>query len=141
MAQNKTRPAAASVADFIAAIPDPQKREDATALAANLERLSGEQPYMWGTSIIGFGTYHYVYDSGREGDAARIGFSPRAKELVVYLVDGYEERADLLARLGKHRIGKSCLYIKKLADVDTGVLGELVAASLATVDERYPRAE
>jgi hypothetical protein len=140
MAQNKTRPAATSVADFIAAIPDPQKREDATALAAILERLSGEQPYMWGTSIVGFGTYHYVYDSGREGDAARIGFSPRAKELVVYLVDGYEDRTDLLERLGKHRIGKSCLYIRKLADVDTGVLEELVAASLATVDERYPRA-
>jgi hypothetical protein len=140
MAQNKTRPAATSVADFIAAIPDPQKREDATTLAAILERLSGEQPCMWGTSIIGFGTYHYVYDSGREGDAARVGFSPRAKELVVYLVDGYEERADLLARLGKHRIGKSCLYIKKLGDVDTGVLEELVAASLATMDELYPRA-
>ena len=140
MAQNKTEPAATSVADFIAAIPDPQKREDAHALAAILERLAGEQPYMWGTSIVGYGTYHYVYDSGREGDAARIGFSPRAKELVVYLVDGYEERADLLARLGKHRIGKSCLYIRKLADVDRGVLEELVAASLASMDERYPRA-
>jgi hypothetical protein len=140
MPENRTKPTSVSVDSFIDAISDPQKREDARSLAAIMARLSAEQPYMFGSSIVGFGSYHYRYDSGREGDAPRLGFSPRAKELVVYLVDGYEQPGDLLARLGKHRIGKSCLYIKKLADVDLAVLEELLAASLATMDEKYPRA-
>lgn len=139
MAQNKTQPTAISVDAFIAAVSDPHKQGDARRLAAIMERLTGEPAKMWGPSIVGFGSYRYRYDSGREGEAARIGFSPRAKELVIYLVDGYEQSGDLLARLGKHRIGKSCLYIKKLADVDMTVLEELIAASLSTMDEKYPR--
>ncbi len=139
MAQNKTQPTQVSADAFIAAVPDPTRRADAQALAAMMARLSGEPAKMWGPSIVGFGSYHYRYDSGREGTMGRIGFSPRAKELVVYLVDGYEQRGDLLARLGKHRIGKSCLYIKKLADVDTPVLEELITVSLAYMDEKYPR--
>ena len=139
MAENKTKPTGASVDDFIAAVPDEQRRADAKTLLAMMERLSGEEPYMWGPTIVGFGSYRYKYDSGREGEAGRIGFSPRAKELVVYLVDGYEGKEAQLARLGKHRIGKSCLYIKRLSDVDQGVLEELITASLAEMDEKYPR--
>lgn len=140
MSENKTRPEARGVDDFIAAVADATRREDARALVALMQRLSGEPPVMWGPSIIGFGAYHYRYDSGREGSAPRLGFSPRAKELVLYLLDGSPHQADLLARLGKHRTGKSCLYIKRMADVDVNVLEELVADSLAQMDTRYPRA-
>jgi hypothetical protein len=139
MAENKTKPTPVSAEAFIDAVPDPVRREDARALAALMARLSGEAPAMWGASIVGFGAYHYRYHSGRESDAPRIGFSPRAKELVLYLLDGFPAHADLLARLGKHRTGRSCLYIKRLADVDGAVLEQLIAASLAEMDERYPR--
>jgi len=139
MAETKTKPTQIAVADFIAAVPDPQRRADAEALAATMERLSGEPPRMWGPSIVGFGSYHYRYDSGHEGEAARIAFSPRAKELVLYLIDGYDGKEALLARLGKHRLGKSCLYLKSLAAVDQAVLEELIAASLAYMEEKYPR--
>lgn len=139
MAENKTRPTEVGVGEFIASVPDPQRRADARTLCAMMERLSGEEPKMWGPSIVGFGSYHYRYDSGREGTMSRVGFSPRARELVVYLVDGYEQRGELLGRLGKHKIGKSCLYIKKLGDVDQGALEELISASLAYMDEKYPR--
>jgi len=140
MAETKTKPTQIAVADFIAAVPDLGRRADAEALAAMMERLSGEPPRMWGPSIVGFGTYHYRYDSGYEGDAARIAFSPRAKELVVYLVPEHDGRDALLARLGKHRLGKSCLYLKSLAAVDQAVLEQLIAASLAYMDEKHPRA-
>jgi hypothetical protein len=124
---------------FIEAVPDPVRRQDARTLAAMMQRLSGDPATMWGGSIVGFGSYHYRYDSGREGDAARIGFSPRAKELVLYLLDGFPAHEALLARLGKHRIGKSCLYIKRLDDVDQAVLEELIAASLQQMEQMYPR--
>lgn len=139
MAENKTKPNEAGVAEFVAKVPDPQRREDAEALVQIMQRLSGEPPRMWGPSIIGFGSYHYKYESGREGDMARVGFSPRAKETVIYLVDGYQGKEAQLARLGRHRIGKSCLYIRKLADVDQEVLERMIAASLAYMDEKYPR--
>jgi hypothetical protein len=139
MAENKTRPTDASVDGFIAAVPDEQRRADAKELAAMMERLCGAKPHMYGPTIVGFGSYRYKYESGREGEAPRIGFSPRAKELVLYLADGYEQHGALLARLGKHRTGRSCLYIKKLADVDAGVLEELTATCLAHMDEKYPR--
>jgi hypothetical protein len=139
MAQNKTRPTGASVEDFIAAVPDEQRRADAKVVAAMMGRLSGEQPYMYGPSIVGFGSYRYKYDSGREGEAPRIGFSPRARELVLYLSDGYEQHAELMARLGKHRTGRSCLYIKQLAHVNMAVLEELTVASVAVMDGKYPR--
>lgn len=139
MAENKTKETQASAADFIDAVPDPVRRGDAAALSAMMARLSGEPPRMWGPTIVGFGSYHYRYDSGREGSMARIGFSPRARELVLYLLDDFPLCAPLLERLGKHKTGKCCLYIKKLADVDQDVLEQLVAASLAFADERYPR--
>lgn len=129
MAENKTRETAASVNAFIDAVADPVRREDARTLAAAMARLSGEEARMWGPSIIGFGSLHYRYESGREGDMPEIAFSPRAKELVLYIL-GFPEQDELLARLGKHKIGKSCLYIKRLADVDEAVLAEMMAASL-----------
>ena len=138
MAKNKTEWTGASVADFIAAVPDERTRDDAKTLCAMLEGLTGEPPRMWGPTIVGFGSYHYRYDSGREGDAPLAGFSPRAKELVVYLMCEGEKNAALLARLGKHRATISCLYIKSLADVDQQVLSDLVRESIDTITTRYP---
>ncbi|MGK6354535.1 DUF1801 domain-containing protein [Sphingomonas sp. DT-207] len=139
MAETKTRPTQCSVAEFIDAVPDPTRREDARTVAALMERLTGEPPAMWGPSIVGFGSYHYKYDSGHEGDACRIGFSPRKAELVLYVLSGGAEEAELLSRLGRHRTGKSCLYIRKLVDVDMAVLEALVRHSVAAMGARYPR--
>ena len=143
MAEIKTRPTAVSVLSFINSVDHPTRREDARALCAMMERVTGERPQMWGPSIVGFGSYHYKYDSGHEGTACRLGFSPRKGQLVLYLLTGYmgeggEGEAELLARLGKHRIGKSCLYINRLADVDMDVLEALVARSWAWMNARYP---
>ncbi len=139
MAENKLRPTDEPIAEFLGNIPDPQRRADAETLVGMMERLSGEPATVWGYGIVGFGTYRYRYDSGREGEAGRVGFSPRARELVVYLNDGYAGRGEQLARLGKHKIGKSCLYIKRLSDVDEGVLEEMIRDSLTYMDEKYPR--
>ena len=138
MAENKTRPTSVSVDDFLDAVPDPHRRADGRKLRALMERLSGEPAMMWGPSIVGFGSCHYRYESGREGDMARIGFSPRASELVLYLTCGFPRHQALLDRLGKHRHGKSCLYIKRLADVDEEVLEILCAESLEHMRENYP---
>ncbi len=139
MADNKTKATPVSVVDFLAAVDNPERRADGETLCAMLTRITGEEPRMWGPSIIGFGSYHYKYDSGHEGTSCRLGFSPRKAELVLYVLSGADDEADRLARLGKHKTGKSCLYIKRLADVDMTVLEELCAASLADMDERYPR--
>lgn len=138
MAENKTQPTTIAVADFIAAVPDPVRRADAGKVCAMMARLSGEPPVMWGGSIVGFGTYSYMCGK-REEKFLRIGFSPRAKELVLYLLPGYEGKEAQLAKLGKHRLGKSCLYIKTLAGVDEAVLEELIADALAWMDEKYPK--
>lgn len=137
MAENKTRPTGAAVDAFLDGVADPQRREDAKAVRALMERVSGEPATMWGPSIVGFGSYHYKYDSGREGDSCLIGFSPRAKELALYGM-GVQRQAALLGRLGKHSTGKGCLYIKRLADVDLGVLERLAAEGLAHMRETYP---
>lgn len=139
MAETKTKPTQMKVADFIDAAPDAVRREDAKTLVALMSRVTGEEPVMWGPSIIGFGSYHYRYESGHEGDACRLGFSPRKAELVLYVLTGSPEQEAPLARLGKHRTGKSCLYIKKLADVDMTALEEIVRGALAWMDARYPR--
>ncbi len=139
MAELKTRATGASVDAFIDAVPDPQRREDARTILALMERLSGEPAAMWGPSIIGFGRYHYKYDSGHEGESARLAFSPRAKELVLYLLGDIPQQQELLERLGKHRSGKCCLYIKRLSEVNESVLEELVRESLAYMDAKYPR--
>jgi hypothetical protein len=139
MAENKTQPTEASVDAFIQAVENPVRREDAKAIRAMMERLTGEPARMWGPSIIGFGSYHYEYDSGHEGTSCRLGFSPRKAELVLYVLTGAAEQEAQLARLGKHKTGKSCLYVKKLADVDMGVLEELTRGALAFMDAKYPR--
>ena len=142
MAELKTKPTAVTPADYIAALPDPRRREEAGVIDAMMRRVSGEQPTMWGPSIIGYGAYHYRYASGHEGDAARIGFSPRKAQHVLYLMDCYGERDGeteaLLARLGKHRMSKACLYVNKLADIDLAVLEKLTQRSWSQMAELYP---
>lgn len=134
----KTKATPVSVADFIEAVADERQRDDAKKIAAMMERLSGHPPKMWGPSIIGFGSYHYKYDSGHEGDMARIGFSPRKANTVLYILDGFEGHAELMAKLGKHKTGKSCLYIKRLRDIDEGVLEQLCVDSLKWMAQKYP---
>ena len=138
MAQNKTSWTGKSVEDFIAAVPNPKRRADAETLCALFERAVGEPPEMFGPTIVGFGRYHYRYASGHEGDACATGFSPRARELVVYVNGDSERTKALLQRLGKHKAAKCCVYIKALDDVDEGVLAELAAESYRTVKARYP---
>ena len=131
--QNKTTATDADVAAFLAAVEHPVRRRDAERLVALMTRVTGEPPRMWGPTIIGFGTYHYRYPSGREGDMAAAGFSPRKPATTIYFPDGVEAHADLLATLGTHTLGKACLYIKDLDAVDLAVLEELVRRSYATV--------
>lgn len=140
MAEIKTKATDVSVDDFIDAVPIPQRREEAKKIRAMLERLTGEPARMWGPTIIGFGRYHYKYESGHGGVMCRLGFSPRKAELVLYLLTeaGGERQQAQLARLGKHRTTKCCLYIKKLSDVDEGVLVELAADTLAYMNGKYP---
>ena len=131
MADNKTKPTGISAKAFIDAIPDEAKRADARTLVKLMQTVTGEKPKMWGPSIIGFGTHHYKYESGREGDTALVGFSPRKSATVLYGVAEFKGAAKLLARLGKHTTGKGCLYIKNLSDVDLKVLEELIVKSVA----------
>ena len=128
MAENKTKPTQISVAEFIDAITDEGRRADAKMLVKLMQKASGEKPKMWGPSIIGFGSHHYVYDSGREGDMPRIAFSPRKAATVLY---GLSSAEALLPKLGKHTRGKGCIYIKKLADVDQKVLEAMAAKAVA----------
>ena len=141
-AEIKTKATEAGVADFIAAIPETRRREEAALVDAMHQRVTGLEPRMWGPSIIGYGSYDYVYDSGRSGTMCRAGFSPRKTAMTLYLMGHYCDRqpeADaLFAKLGKHKTGKSCLYINKLADVDLAVLEQLVALSWDVMNERYP---
>ena len=123
---NKTQPTDVSVEEFVAGVEHPVRRSDAETLLEMFTRVTGEEPVMWGPSIIGFGQYHYVYDSGREGDAPAVGFSPRTANLTLYVLSDHPDQADLLARLGKHRTSVACLYINKLSDVDLDVLEQLV---------------
>ena len=136
-AEQKTKPTAVSVADFIAGIEDPKRRADAEAVCALLAGATGEPAVMWGPSIVGFGAYHYRYASGHEGDAPLVGFSPRKANLVFYLSGCDEGRGDLLARLGKHKAGKGCVYINRLSDVDPAVLGEMAVATAEQLRARY----
>jgi hypothetical protein len=122
----------ADVAEFIEAVPHPVRRQDARVLVELMTRVTGEQPRMWGPSIIGFGSYHYRYATGREGDMAAAGFSPRKAAMTVY-VDGLDQYGDLLAALGPHTTGQVCLYIKRLADIDLEILEKIVARSYAAV--------
>ena len=138
MSDLKTRPTDASVEAFIDAVDHPRRREDARTLLELMHRVTGEEPVMWGPSIVGYGSYHYRYASGQEADWPVVAFSPRKQNLSIYIVTGFEECDKLLSRLGKHKIGKSCLYINKLADVDLDALESLVRASVAEMKRRYP---
>lgn len=139
MAENRTKPTSVSVDGFIDAVAHPGRQADARVVLAMMTRVTGEQPRMWGPSIIGFGSYHYRYDSGHEGDMCRIGFSPRAANIVLYIMPGFADEAARLAALGKHRIGKSCLYINRLADVDLAVLEAMVRDAWNWMNARYPK--
>ena len=130
MAENKTKATKVSVAGFIAAVADEGRRGDAKALVKLMQAASGEKPAMWGPSIIGFGTHHYVYDSGREGYMPIVAFSPRKPALVLYALSGAPGAEALLAKMGKFTMGKGCIYVKKLADIDLKVLEKLVAAAV-----------
>lgn len=135
----KTRAETTSVADFIKSLDDPQQRADSQILVQLMRAATGCEPVMWGGSIIGFDRYHYRYDSGHEGDMALVGFSPRKGQLVLYVMPGFEGHEELLAKLGRHKTGKSCLYIRNLADVDAGVLGRIIDSAVAEMRRRYPR--
>jgi len=132
-AEPKTKPTDVPVADFIAAVDNPKRRADAEVVQRMLSEVSGEPPVMWGPSIVGYGSYR-----GPTGDWPIIGFSPRKAQLVLYIMPGFAERADLMARLGKHKTGGSCLYINKLEDVDQGVLRELAGHAVSWMREKYP---
>lgn len=138
MAENKTQPTEVRVEDFLAQVEPEQKRLDGLRLDALFREVTGFQPVMWGPTIVGYGRYHYIYKTGREGDSLATGFSPRKANLSIYIMPGYAEFGDLLDRLGKHKIGKSCLYINKLADVDEGVLAELIRAGLRDLATYWP---
>jgi hypothetical protein len=136
--ENKTKPTALSPTAFLESrVKDPQQLADSRELMKVFKSLTGKPAKMWGPSIVGFDSYHYVYPSGREGDAPLIGFSPRARELSLYLCP-YLEAKPLLKKLGKHKAGAGCLYIKRLDDVGRGVLTELAKASIAEIRRRYP---
>jgi hypothetical protein len=136
MQTNKTQPTADSVKNYLLGIRNSERRADCEKLIELMSELTGLAPVMWG-SIVGFGQYHYKYESGREGDSLRIGFANRANALTIYIMTGFENADDLLAKLGKFKIGKSCLYIKRLADIDTDVLRRMAQASLAKMRDRY----
>lgn len=131
MAENKTKATRASVDEYLAAIKEEARRKDCEALTRLMAHATKDKPVMWGPSIVGFGSYHYVYDSGREGDSCLTGFSSRKGDISVYLAGHFPEREELLAGLGKHKVAKACLYIRKMADIDTKVLEKLVIASVA----------
>ena len=131
MAENKTKATNASVEGYLSAIEDEGRRKDCEALAKLMTKALKEKPKMWGTSIVGFGSYHYKYDSGREGDSCLTGFSSRKGDISVYLTADFPKREQLLAKLGKHKVGGGCLYIRKLGDVDLKVLEQMVVASVA----------
>ncbi len=138
MAEMKTKLNEADPAAFIDSVDNPVRREDARAVMALMQKITNRPAKMWGSSIVGFGTYHYRYESGREGDLMITGFSPRKQALTLYIMGGFAAYDDLLARLGKHKTGKSCLYINKLADVDQKVLAQLIRKSVAYMRRTYP---
>ena len=137
MAELETKESEASVEAFLASVPDEQQRADARAVCALMGEVTGQPPKMWGKSMVGFGRYHYRYASGREGDWFVVGFSPRKRDLTLYIMPGFRAYEGLLAKLGKHKTGKSCLYLKRLSDVDGAVLRELVTRSVAHMRETH----
>jgi hypothetical protein len=139
MAELKTKLNDASVDEFLDSVEDEEKRDDCRRVLEIMKQATGEEPNMWGSSIVGFGTYHYKYASGREGDWMKTGFSPRKQNLTLYIMDGFEKYDEMMAKLGKHKTGKSCLYVRRLSDIDIRVLENLVKASVKYFDKKHGR--
>lgn len=137
MAEMKTKVNDASVEDFLSGVAHAQRRADAFAVLKMMKAVTGKKPKMWGPTIVGFDRYHYTYESGREGDICMVGFSPRSQALTLYLMSGFPGREALLKKLGKHTTGKGCVYIRKLAEVDLGVLKTMVTESYRYVKAKY----
>ena len=138
MAETRTKPTGASVDAYLATKASPEQLADCKAIMAMCKRVTKQQPRLWGPSIVGYGSYTYTYESGHSGDACLVGFAIRGRELVVYLTAESREQVELLARLGRHKMGKACLYLRCLADVDVKVLEGLIAGSVAETRRRYP---
>lgn len=135
MAELKTKRNKGDVESFLNSVSDEKKRQDSFAVLELMQQITGKEPEMWGDSIVGFGSYHYKYDSGREGDWFVTGFSPRKQNLTLYIMSGFDEYDQLLSKLGKHSIGKSCLYIKKIEDINVDVLKDLVKKSVRHMEK------
>jgi len=138
MSDNKTQPTIISPAEFIASVEPDRRRKEGEILLELFEKTTGWKPKMWGPSIIGFGEYHYKYETGREGDFMATGFSPRKAKLSIYIMPGYSDYGSIMQRLGKHSVGKSCLYINKLDDIDLNVLAELIETGVKDLSKKYP---
>jgi len=138
MAQNKTTENDLSVPDFLNTIPDENKRADCFNLSDILNLTTGFKAKMWGNAIVGFGSYHYKYESGREGDAPLVGFSPRKDAIALYLSSQFKDREELLAKFGKHKTAKACIYLKKMSDIDVAVLKEMTVNSVERIKSLYP---
>jgi hypothetical protein len=138
MPENKTKATDVSVDEFLHKVEDEKKRDDSYKLIDMMREVTGEEPKMWGPTMVGFGKYHYKYATGHEGDAFLAGFSPRKGAMTLYILAGYEGEDALLNKLGKYTTGKSCLYVKRLSDIDEGVLREMIAKSVANTKETYP---
>ncbi len=138
MAETKTKPTAITLDDYIASVESPERQEDARVLNALFRRVTGWNPVIWGPTMVGYGSYTYRYDSGHGGTAMATGFSPRKAELSLYVLMGYENYGAIMARLGKHRTGKACLYVRHLKDIDMGVLEELIRIGLADLAKLWP---
>lgn len=138
MAEQKTKPTELSVDDFLSAVADEQVKQDCFALVRLMEKATGFTAKMWGPAIVGFGQYHYTYDSGHSGYACLTGFSPRKQNISLYVMPGFAENTTLLDKLGKHKAAKGCLYIKKLSDIDPTILTQLIKQSVTYLQEKYP---
>ncbi|TDF35791.1 DUF1801 domain-containing protein [Alteromonadaceae bacterium M269] len=138
MAGNKTVQNQGDVSAFLSQIQNEEKRNDCLQLLNLMQGITNQEPAMWGGSIVGFGSYHYRYESGREGDFLRVGFSPRAQNISIYIMPGLGNFEEQLSTLGKHKIGKSCLYVKRLSDVDFDVLTDIIKQSVEIMADRYP---
>ena len=137
MAENQTRPTQASVAAYLKAIEDEARRRDCEALARLMADATGQPAVMWGPGIVGFGSYHYKYESGREGDSCLVGFASRKGDISIYAMGDFPGRAELLARLGKHKTGKGCLYLRRLSDVDPEILSQMVIQSISAMKKKH----
>lgn len=137
MAENKTIPTELSVQDYLEAIEHPQRKEDCIAINDLMERITGKKAKMWGKTIVGFGTYHYTYESGREGDFFKVGFSNRKQSITLYIMGGFKKHDELLSKVGPHKTGKSCFYIKRLSEMDIDILSALILESIKAVESKY----